>query len=350
MTELKPGHLQGVTLYSYTRLFHGRKFTFEELIREVARRGQGPGLEVVGFQSIRNWPNPGDEFVGKFKDLIAELDLVPTSIAFNADLGLRRDRMLTPDEMIDYMAAQINMGARMGFPLARVQITMTPDVMEALLPVAEKANMKLGLEVHAYHSPRHPDMLAHQERYEKLDSGRLGFVPDWGATTVGLPPTLIEKYRKNGLPEAMISELSALAKKYASEGAPHSDDENDKRMHESAGVAVKYGYGETAIDYAVNTAGLFGYASPSEWADIMHLVWHTHGKFFGIDENGQEQTTPVADILKVYADAGYTGTISSEYEGFHWDYWNDPFEQVAGHHKLIRETMKNYGYAVRTEK
>jgi sugar phosphate isomerase/epimerase len=349
MSELKQGHLQGTTLYSYTRMFHQREMTMEELIREVARRGQGPGLEVIGFQSIRNFPNPGDEFIGKFKDLIAELGLIPTSLAVNADLGLRRDRLLTHDEMIDYMAAQINLASKLGFPLARVQISMTPDVMEALLPVAQKANVKLGLEVHSHHSPRHQEMVAHIERYEKLNSGYLGFVPDFGATTVGMPPSLIKKYRETGVPEEMITELLDLWQVHHAEGAPKDGRTQGMRMGQVAGIAAKYGFGETAIDYAINHCGLFGHADPSEWADIMHLVWHTHGKFFGMDENGDEPTTPLVDILKVYADHGYTGSISSEYEGFHWDKFSNPFDQVAGHQKRIREIMQGYGYEVRTK-
>lgn len=349
MSELKQGHLQGTTLYSYTRMFHQREMNMEELIREVARRGQGPGLEVIGFQSIRNFPNPGDEFIGKFKDLIAELGLIPTSLAVNADLGLRRDRLLTHDEMIDYMAAQINLASKLGFPLARVQISMTPDVMEALLPVAQKANVKLGLEVHSHHSPRHQEMVAHIERYEKLNSGYLGFVPDFGATTVGMPPSLIKKYRETGVPEEMITELLDLWQVHHAEGAPKDGRTQGMRMGQVAGIAAKYGFGETAIDYAINHCGLFGHADPSEWADIMHLVWHTHGKFFGMDENGDEPTTPLVDILKVYADHGYTGSISSEYEGFHWDKFSNPFDQVAGHQKRIREIMQGYGYEVRTK-
>jgi sugar phosphate isomerase/epimerase len=251
--------------------------------------------------------------------------------------------------MIDYMAAQINLASKLGFPLARVQISMTPDVMEALLPVAQKANVKLGLEVHSHHSPRHQEMVAHIERYEKLNSGYLGFVPDFGATTVGMPPSLIKKYRETGVPEEMITELLDLWQVHHAEGAPKDGRTQGMRMGQVAGIAAKYGFGETAIDYAINHCGLFGHADPSEWADIMHLVWHTHGKFFGMDENGDEPTTPLVDILKVYADHGYTGSISSEYEGFHWDKFSNPFDQVAGHQKRIREIMQGYGYEVRTK-
>jgi nitrogen regulatory protein PII-like uncharacterized protein len=66
-------------------------------------------------------------------------------------------------------------------------------------------------------------------------------------------------------------------------------------------------------------------------------------------QNGVEPSTPIPDILKVYADVGYTGSISSEYEGFHWDKWSNPFDQVDAHQKYIREIMEGYGYQVRTK-
>ena len=48
--------IQGVTLYSFTRAFHGREYDLEGLIRKVAAEGYGPGLEVIGFSSFRGFP------------------------------------------------------------------------------------------------------------------------------------------------------------------------------------------------------------------------------------------------------------------------------------------------------
>lgn len=350
MIELKSGHLQGATLYAYSRDFHKGKYDFEQLVREVARRGQGPGLEVIGFQSIRNWPNIDEKFISWFKGLMDETGLIPTSMATNADIGLRRDRKLNRDEMLEYMTKQINMASRLGFKNARVQISMSLEVMEALAPVAEKADIRLGLEVHSPEAPSDPDMMAHRELYEKLDTGYLGFIPDWGSTTVAVAPTVWEMHRKIGVPEEMIDELKALWNQFHAEGLPRTGEVQGSRVKACVDVAKKYGFEKNAMDFAINHSVLFGHADPKEWADIMHLVWHTHGKFFSIDANGDEQSTPLVDILKVYADAGYTGSISSEYEGFHWDNWNDPFDMVDGHQKRIRQIMRGYGYEVRSMK
>src|SRR5205814_7476535 len=66
----------------------------------------GPGLEIVGFQSIRDFPRVGEDFVREFRDLLDETGLVPTALGANADAGLRRDRMLTDDELVEYMKPQ----------------------------------------------------------------------------------------------------------------------------------------------------------------------------------------------------------------------------------------------------
>jgi hypothetical protein len=56
MTDAAGTPIQGVTLYSFTRAFHGREYDLEGLIRRVAADGRGPGLEIIGFSSFRGSP------------------------------------------------------------------------------------------------------------------------------------------------------------------------------------------------------------------------------------------------------------------------------------------------------
>ncbi len=74
MTPTLGEPIQGVTLYSFTRAFHAREYDLEGLIRKVADEGFGPGLEVIGFSSFKGFPALDDAFVGRFKDLVAEVD------------------------------------------------------------------------------------------------------------------------------------------------------------------------------------------------------------------------------------------------------------------------------------
>jgi hypothetical protein len=50
---------------------------------------------------------------------------------------------------------------------------------------------------------------------------------------------------------------------------------------------------------------------------------------------GLPWTRPGApDILRVFVDHGYVGYISSEWEGWHWNVIDDPWDMIKRHHQL----------------
>jgi sugar phosphate isomerase/epimerase len=329
----------GTTLYSITRDFHGRRITFEEAVTRVAHLGLGPGLEVVGFQSFRGWPRLSEEQVSRFRRLVDGTGLVPAAIGANADAGIRRDRLLTPDELVSYMAPQIVSARRLGFPVVRVQYSLTPDDMERLLPLAEREGVTLGLEIHAHHSPRHPIMVALRERYEKLGSPLLGFIPDWGSSMRSLPPSLLEAGRRRGLPERYLKRITDgwLAQH---DRGPILDDSALPEMYRTVyRIVEEEGVGANGHPIARNSIGLFGHASPADWEIVAPWTVHMHGKFYDIDGSGDEPSVPVRDILRVFVDAGYSGYISTEWEGWHWNLTDDPWDMVARHHELERRIL-----------
>ncbi|MFF2050296.1 sugar phosphate isomerase/epimerase family protein [Leifsonia sp. NPDC058194] len=341
--------IQGVTLYSFTRLFHSRKLAFDELIREVARRGLGPGLEIVGFQSIRNFPNVSDEFASSFRSLIDEVGLIPTALGANADAGLRRDRRLTNDELVEYMTAQILAAKKLGFRIVRVQFSVTPDDMERLLPIAEREDIALGMELHAPHSVHHPVMQALLERYEKLGSPLLGFIPDWGSTMDRMPRTLIQKYRDRGVKPELVDAVDDFWNTLHSQGAQLDDVKAHEYFGEIVELAHSHGENDLAIELAVNATELFGHGSPEEWAEILPWAVHTHGKFYELDADGNETAVPIPKILEVFVENGYSKTISTEWEGFHWNNTSDPFDMIAGQQALVRRTVDRLGSHVVTD-
>ena len=341
--------IQGVTLYSFTRAFHAREYDLEQLIRKVAADGNGPGLEVIGFSSFRGFPHIDDAYAGWFRDLVAEVGLVPTSLAINGDIGLRRDRLLTQDELIEYMARQIEAAARLGFSIARVQISLTPDSMEALLPVAEKHGITLALEVHAHQHGEHELVLALRDRYEKIGSPLLGFTADWGATVRGFAPSLLEAYRRRGATPELLEAVTDLWNQTYRDGPPLTDKAHGERFGAFIGLAHRFGRPDLGIDFAINGTGLFGPASIETWREIAPWIRHCHGKFFGIDENGEEPSVPVRDLIALLIDIGYRGAVSSEYEGWHWNYWQDPFDIIAAEQAVQRSAALDAGSAMVTD-
>ncbi|WP_221584666.1 sugar phosphate isomerase/epimerase [Microbacterium sp. G2-8] len=341
--------VQGVTLYSFTRAFHGREYDLEGLIRKVAADGYGPGLEVIGFSSLRGFPDVDDRFAGWFRDLVDEVDLVPTSLAINADIGIHRDRLLNQDELIEYMRRQIEAAARLGFPVARVQISLTPDSMEQLVPIAEQYGVTLALEVHADQYASHPRILALRDRYEKVGSPLLGFTMDWGATVSGFAPSLIEAYRRRGAGEELLAAVADLWNEFYAAGPPADQTEHGERFGRFIGLAAQHGRPELGIDFGINGTGLFGPARVDDWLEIMPWVRHVHAKFFGIDENGEEPSVPVRDLIALLVENGYSGAVSSEYEGWHWNHWQSPFDIVRGEQAVQRSAAEGVGSRMVTD-
>ena len=109
------------------------------------------------------------------------------------------------------------------------------------------------------------------------------------------------------------------------------------------GLAHSMGAGDHAVNLAVFAVGIHGHQSPRDWSEILPDVVHVHGKFFDIGEDGREPVVPIEDLINVLVDGGYSGYISSEYEGWHWNTKNEAFELVARQQALCRSVLEQLG-------
>ena len=48
-------------------------------------------------------------------------------------------------------------------------------------------------------------------------------------------------------------------------------------------------------------------------------------------------------------ETGYQGAISSEYEGWHWNYWDDAFDIIAGEQAVQRSAATDAGSQMITD-
>jgi sugar phosphate isomerase/epimerase len=331
----------GVTLYSFTPDFHAGRYTFEDLVVEAAQRGLGPGLEVIGFQSFRGFPHMSPEVETRFLRLVDEHGWELSCLDGNVDVAVRADRLLDEDELVAYMEAQLEAAARLGFPVLRVQNQATPAVMERLLPSAERLGVKLGMEIHAPETVRSPWVLALRELYARLDSPYVGFIPDFGASTLGISPSVFETFRAKGVSEEL---LQAIATRWEELGG--RDFEAHEEIGNFIGLAHSMGAGDHAVNLAVFAVGIHGHQDAAAWAEILPDVVHVHGKFFDIGDDGREPVVPVEELIDVLVAGGYDGYISSEYEGWHWNTRADAFEMVARQQALCRRALEKHSGAV----
>jgi len=327
------GFKLGSTLYSFTNEWHERRYGFEDLIAEVARRNLGPGLEIIGFSSIRGFPNVSDDFAARFKDLMAKYQLTPSCLSINADMAIRRGTMMSVDEAVAYHAPQIEAAAKMGFPVVRCQFAAPVEVIIRLLPLLEKHGIKIGPEVHAPLNPSSPPVMAWREAYAKANSPLLGFVPDFGCCAHTLPATYIANLRRQELPEDLIQ--------LALEVWQLPRDAGWKRQEFARRVEPLNADPADVSALAV----MFNILSPGTadmWKEIMPQVVHVHGKFYDFDEQGNEASIDYGSILPVFHDGGFTGFMSSEWEGHLYMRGVDAFDMVAQHQALARRIIAKH--------
>lgn len=325
----------GVTLYSFTPDFHAGRHTLEQLFARAAELGMGPGLEVIGFQSIRDFPQITTDFERHFKELLERHEFVPTCLDCNADRAVRSDRMLSEDELYEYLAAQLRTAHRLGFTTARMQWAAPLAVMERLVPLAEQLDVRMGVEIHAPETVDSPWVLAQREWHAKHQSPYLGFVADFGSVTTQVSPTMFDAFREKGVSEELFE---VFRERW------HALDGRRFEAHEQMGkfiqLAHQYGAGDHAINMSVFAVGIHGHGSPRMWLEIIDQIVHVHAKFFYVDEHGVDPAVPIAEQVQALVDGGYDGWISSEYEGWHWDLHSDAFEQVQREQRIIRRVLE----------
>lgn len=319
----------GTTLYALTNEFLSRRYTFEELLEETSKRHTGPGVEIVGFQSIRGFPVVTDEFADRFKMLVDKYHLAPTSLGINADQEIRRGTIMSVDEMVAYHEPQLRAAAKLGFPVARYQYGAGPEVIRRLAPLAEKLNVKLGLEIHAPQHANHPDVLKFREMYDKVGSPYLGWIPDFSSTAKTVPPSLLAHFRDKGVPDDLI----ALALEVW-----HGAGDAQTRMGQYKERARAAGANEIHLNELSLIFPMFGHEDPRGWLELMPAVVHIHGKFFGFDAAGNEEAIDYAALLPLFRDNGYKGYMSSEWEG-HMYSDADAFEMIERHQAMCRRIL-----------
>lgn len=323
----------GLTLYSLTNEWWSRRYDLESMIAKVARDGLGPGVEIVGFQSVRSFPDVDDAFVAEWKRLVDTYGIVPTCLGSNIDVGLRPDRVLSTDEMVDYLNRQLETAARLGFPVVRVQIGADSEVLRRCLPTAEKHGIAMGMEIHAPESSQTPTIVKVREFYEEVGSPLLGFIPDFSSTMHDIPTGELRDLRALGLTEGQVADL--LREWKDGEGAAFDRYGRWAERTSAAGAS-----GE-AVSGALLVFTMHGREPVATWSELSGQIVHVHGKCYGFDETGSEPSIDYPAIGKALVTAGYQGWVSTEWEGHAYTLPEeaDGFEMVARQQALLRRSL-----------
>lgn len=290
----------GMTLHSFSHAFCAARWSFDDMMELTTRLGRG--VEIVGPTHQRGFPHLTLEFERMFKSAVERYQLIPTAYGSYADPYMLPDRDLTPDELTEYTVLQLRAAARLGFPIVRLQY-FTSTVIDRLLPLAERLNLRLGYELHAPLTFEADTTRRLIEQVTKLRSPHLGLIPDCGIFVRSIPAFRIQRARQAGAPERIVQRALALW-------------ENDALLQDAMLELTRMGLPVAAVGPIEMFWGSCGRSDPRRMLDVMAHIIHVHGKFFSMAD-GEEPDVRYGEVVETLTEGRYDGWLSSEYEGPH---------------------------------
>ena len=257
----------------------------------------------------------------EFRRLCDRLGLEPAALGSYVDLARRVDRMVTADEAVELLQAQVETARTLGFPVLRLHAGIPVPVLERVAPLAERHGVALATEVQGDQTPDHPAVAAVLESRDRLDSPAIALTLDFSVAMRAVPASFTDALRRLGTAREDVGALIALWES----GAP---------TPELFAAIAELRSPAAALDEARAGFVRFGRQEPSAWAPLVAAVAYAHAKFWGLDDEGDDPSVRTAELVSVLAEGGYGGVVASEWGGSAWVDADeaDAFELVGRHH------------------
>jgi len=279
----------GVSLYSYMDDF-GTVTDLETALASVADVG-ATGVEILGEAHVPHYPEPSTAWIDNWFGLLEKYSLEPTNYGSWIDTRLHPGRPMTAAEGAAALQRDLRLAHRLGFSFVRPKIgvvsgDLVPDPIwtesvERSLDTAHELGVIICPEIHSPTPIKHPVVDDYIALIERTGTKNFGLLIDTGI--------------------------------FQDRPIPLRDGESrETRPAFLDGIGV----------------------NPADFAAIAQYVVFIQAKFHDINEQLEDQQIPWLPVLKALKDAGYTGYLSSEYEGERTP-WR-AIEQVRRQHALIR--------------
>jgi len=309
------------SLYSLSSYYIKEIFSLEECLKAIRDYGFH-GIEIVAAQMVPEYPSPSDKWLGEFKELMVKYDLKPVCYSAYIDYGIRSDRDLNTEEIIQFTVNDMIYAKKAGFGLVRTQHSITPEIYERMIPYCEKLDMKLAIEMHHPHHPHVPVWEKYLEFMNTKGKGYLGVVPDFGIFQLRPHKLLVERLKKAGFREDRLEKVLELH----SSRAP-------------LGEAMKLDLNHLEAEFTGSIYEKFNPINIDELAALIPVTPYIHGKFYYLENGDMDECIPYDRILPKLAELGYEGYIAAEYEGHHFNMEIDVPEQLKRYVALCNKYL-----------
>ena len=318
---------RGVSLYSYQEEFFLRKMTLEDCIAASARLG-ALGIESIAEQMMPGFPNLGDAFYERWHGWMARYGTVPSCHDMFLDTKKFPGRLMTEAECIASLERDIRHTHLIGAKVMRVLVFVDPELLVKCLPLAEKLDVRMCVEVHAPYSFDHPWIMRYMDVILRERTMHIGFVPDCGIFTYRLPRVMRERSLRQGATEKI---LDFVCQAYEDRVLAEYTVFEVKRM---GGNPVDQGFAELCRHNV--------WSNPKRMLEFMPWIYHIHAKFYDMVDEQHEYSIPYDRIVAALKSGNYQGYLSSEYEGnrhIQDAFPVDSVEQVRRQHKMFERLL-----------
>jgi len=344
---------RSISLYSYQDEYYDGKLDLEGCLRETSKTG-ATGVELLAEQMIKKFPTPieDEEFRANWFAMLDKYGLKPSCYDAFLENRLYWNRTLCLGEQINMMKRDLRLAGLLGFPVIRTLVSTPMDVIEGSLEYAAKVNVKIGLEVHAPFSLNSGWADGYMEMINRTGTKHFGFIPDMGIFCRNIPDVLRDKARRQGASEECLKIVDdAFAKrvekgfvkiKYDLDlGKANMEYRMANGMKEMMDAVEKAGGGPADMMYA-GTSFNYSWSDPQDIIDNIDVIFHTHAKFYNVHEDYVETAVAIPEVVAAFRKAGYTGYLSSEYEGGEHlrDVGVDSIEQCRRHQEALRRAIE----------
>ncbi|NYJ08464.1 C-glycoside deglycosidase beta subunit domain-containing protein [Petropleomorpha daqingensis] len=283
------GFRYGVSVYSLTGDIN-TVMTLEDAMADIADLG-GSGVELL-TQGIPGYPEPSAAWIDEWHRLCETYRLVPTNISSWVDNQMWRDRDLTVEEAAAQLERDLRLAHRLGFGYLRPKFgVISPELdphptwRETVLrnlDLAAELDVVLNPEIHSPTPIQHP-----------VTQNYVRFIEETGTEHVKL-----------------LIDTGIFQTELVTDGHPGFDEDEVPAFLRPLKTPM------------------------SDLAEVLPHVGFVQSKFFEIDDQLHDLHVPWADILRTLHDGGWSGWLSSEYEGRREPYRGR--EQLRRHHALLR--------------
>jgi len=338
----------GVSLYSYQDTYYFHKLDLEGCIAAAAGSG-AEGIEVFPEAMMPEWPYISDAFIDEWNGWMERYDIVPVCVDHFSDRRMWKNKDLTDDELFERSTWYIKTAARLGCDHIRLlhdehvghdfsglnyQLTNL-NIVEKLLPVAAKYNIMMSIECHAPTSVDDPIHQPYLDLAERLALPFIGLQVDFSSYEYCMSKADVGMYTRKGAHAEILSLVREKQREAYFAGRAFNLDEIKDRID-------KIGLNDVDKQALAMTKHLVRPHSLEKLKEYASRVVYVHGKFYDLDEDGQEDSIEYPKVMKALQDGGYKGYVVSEFEGnrrMNDAGWVDEIEYVRRHQVLMRKCL-----------